>query len=176
MRPMNRTRLIWAACAVGAAAAAAIAVDVHFKYAVSAPAPASGMRSVAIATEGALTGRRAAYLTCSPNGKARVLMRARFLEIERSKVAATSNGHVHLGYNNRKTEIAFQIPMTLTSDGWVDTLESADLPANELPSLRKGLQNPDLEFLGVFGFEHGIYFHKRIAPLDLSAVDACLSK
>jgi hypothetical protein len=69
-----------------------------------------------------------------------------------------------------------QIPMTLTSVGWVDTLESADLPAATLASLREGLQDPALEFLGIFAFEHGIYFPRRIVPLDLSAIDPCLSK
>jgi hypothetical protein len=80
-------RLIWATSAVIAAiVASAIAIDSLFKYATSGPAPSSGVSAVTIATEGILTGRRAAYLTCSPDGRARVLTKARFLVTERPKL------------------------------------------------------------------------------------------
>ncbi len=155
-----------------------VAVDQLFKLAVSVSESAGGERVVLMAEGGFLTGRRATYLLCGAWGSARVVTKTRLYARDYLQPGAkTTEGGIHISpWEQRvRAPVAVKMPVTLTSKDWVDTLESDVMPQETATPIVKGLRNPANDFIGVHAFEHGFYFRRNTASVDLRALDRCVS-
>ena len=154
---------------------ATLLLDFYFRWAVAAVGK-EGDISVLIARDGILLSRRAVHLTCLPGGVARLVTKVRLGSRDWLRSGIKSNGEIHLAEKPReRANIEVQFPITITAMDWFDTLESDPLDAETLERIAEGVGDPKLDFVAVFGFEHGIYF-ERSGPVDLRPVERCLPR
>ncbi len=165
----------WLAIGVVLISAVTLLVDLYFRSVVLAAD--KGDRAAVIASNGILLWRRTVHLACSAGAVARIVTKVHVEWRDPSRLGARSKGGFHLAAWQRRARADVQLDtqMTITGVNWFDTLESDPLDLEALKKIAAGLSNPELDFVGVHGFEHGFYF-ERSGSVDLRPIERCLSQ